>query len=115
MQMKRLMARMACHRKAIALARQAGMTWAEIGDRVGVPGEAARKAFARATAAMQTGRLVPLEQTPLPPDPQATAAVRPVTAKPYTTGPLTDEQQQERPARRPERPGFTDIPIDKLR
>ena len=109
MQMKRLMARMACYQEAVAAARQAGMTWMEIGDRMGVPGEAARKAFARAVAAMQAGRLVPLEQTPLPPDPQATAAVRPVTAKPYTPGPLTGEQQQERPAR----PGWTNIPIDK--
>jgi hypothetical protein len=108
MQMKRLMARLACYQQAIVAARQAGMTWMEIGDRMGVPGEAARKAFARATAAMQTGRLVPLEQAPLP-DPQATATVRIVTAKPYTPGPLTGEQQQERPAR----PGWTNIPIDK--
>lgn len=110
MQMKRLMARMACHREAVITARLAGETWTEIGRRLGIPGEAARKAFARATAAMQTGRLVPLEQAPLP-DPQATATVRTVAAKPYTPGPLTGEQHQERP----ERQGFTDIPINKLR
>jgi hypothetical protein len=110
MQMKRLMARMACHREAIALARQAGMTWAEIGERIGVPGEAARKAYARAQAAIQAGRLTPLEQTPLP-DPQAAATVR--TVKPYTPpGSLTSESH---PQERPERPGFTNIPIDKVR
>ncbi len=77
MQMKRLMARMACYQEAVAAARQAGMTWMEIGDRVGMPGEAARKAFARAVAAMQAGRLVPREQLPLP-DPSA----RPAQAAP---------------------------------
>ena len=103
MQMRRLMARMACHQAAIVAARQAGMTWAEIGERIGVPGEAARKAHARAQAAIQAGRLKPLEQTPLP-EPQA--AVRAVTPKPNLT---TGQHQQERPTR----PGFTNIPIDK--
>ena len=107
MQMRRLMARMACHQAAIVAARQAGMTWAEIGERMGVPGEATRKAFSRAMAAIQAGRLTPLEQTPLP-EPQATVAtVRTVTVKPYAPGPLTGEQE------RPARPGFTNIPIDK--
>ena len=66
MSLKRLMARVACHQKAIGIARQAGMTWAEIGERLEMPGESARKAFSRATAAMQSGQLVPAEQAPLP-------------------------------------------------
>ena len=65
--LKRLQARAARHLEAVAAARQAGMTWAEIGERLEMPGEAARKAFARAKAAMQSGRLTPLEQAPLPP------------------------------------------------
>ena len=76
MQMKRLMARMACHRGAVIAARLAGETWTEIGSRLGIPGEAARKAFTRAQAAVRAGRLVPREQFPLPdPSARATQAV----------------------------------------
>ena len=108
MNLKRLTARVAGYMDSITAARRAGMTWAEIGDRVGVPGEAARKAFARARAAVHAGRLVPLEQAPLP-DPQATATVRTISAKPYAAGSGAVEQhQQERPAR----PGFKRLKID---
>jgi hypothetical protein len=72
------MARMACHQEAVVMARQAGMTWAEIGERMGVPGESARKAHVRALAAMQSGKLVPLEQVPLPDPPMTPAATSPV-------------------------------------
>lgn len=66
MSLKRLMVRVATHRDAITKARMAGITWGEIGDRLGVSGAATRKAHARALAAMQSGRLVPREQLPLP-------------------------------------------------
>lgn len=66
MSLKRLMARVATHRDAITKARMAGITWGEIGDRLGVSSAAARKAHVRALAAMQSGRLVPREQLPLP-------------------------------------------------
>ncbi len=67
--LKRLQARMAAYQAAVVTARQAGMTWTEIGERLGMPGEAARKAFVRAQAAMQSGKLIPMEQAPLPDPP----------------------------------------------
>lgn len=105
---KRLMARVACHQGAIAIARQAGFTWKEIGARLGASGAATRKAFARAQAAMEAGRLVPMEQAPLPdpPPPPPAATVKPSLPVVSQAG----ESQQER---RPTRPGWTHIPIDK--
>ena len=74
---KRLMARVACHQEAVIAARLAGLSWSEIGERLGASGAATRKAYARAQAAMRSGKLVPLEQTPLP-DPPVTQATTPV-------------------------------------
>jgi hypothetical protein len=110
MTLKRLMARMACHQEAVTAARSAGETWMEIGARLGIGGEAARKAYSRAQAAVQAGRLVPREQLPLPDSttisvPAAPPAVQP-KASPSPFEPLTGEQ-------RPARPGWTQIPIDK--
>ena len=103
MAMKRLMARMACYQEAIVAARQAGMTWMEIGDRVGMPGEAARKAFARAVAAMQAGRLVPREQLPLP-DP---------SARPAQAAPAPGDTKKPTPGMHPS--GRRLMPGEKLR
>ncbi len=103
--LKRLQAHMACHQVAVAAARQAGMTWTEIGERMGMPGEAARRAFARAQAAMRAGRLVPMEQVPLP-DPPSPATVKPNPPAPPVVSPF-GEQQEERPVR----PGWTNIPL----
>ena len=76
MQMKRLIARLACYQEAVSAARLAGETWMEIGNRLGIPGEAARRAYARAQAAVRAGHLVPREQLPLPdPSARATQAV----------------------------------------
>lgn len=66
MSLKRLMARIAAHRDAITRARLAGLSWSEIGERMGAGGESMRKAYARAQMAMDSGRLLPLEQLPLP-------------------------------------------------
>ena len=66
MNLKRLMARAATHMDAITRARLAGLSWNEIGARLEVSGEAMRKAHARAQVAMDSGRLVPREQLPLP-------------------------------------------------
>lgn len=81
---KRLMARVACHQEAIAIARRAGFTWKEIGERLGASGAATRKAFSRAQAAMQAGRLVPMEQAPLPEPPDPPAAPQPYRPAPQT-------------------------------
>ena len=75
---KRLMARMACHQQAVIAARLAGLSWGEIGARLGASGAATRKAYIRALAAMQSGKLVPLEQTPLPDPPMTQAITSPV-------------------------------------
>ena len=73
---KRLVARMAQHHEAVIAARLAGLSWSEIGDRLGASGAATRKAHVRALAAMRAGKLVPLEQMPLPdPSARATQAV----------------------------------------
>lgn len=110
MSLRRLMARAAGHRDAITAARMAGWTWTEIGERLGVSGEAMRRAYSRAQAAMQVGRLVPLEQTPLPEPAPPIATPVPPTAKPKPapslSEPLAGEQRQERP-------GWTTIPLDK--
>ena len=106
MRLRRLTARVAEHRDAIAAARLAGWTWTEIGERIGVSGEAARRAHARALAAMQVGRLVPLEQIPLPEPASATPAPPAAQPKPAPFGRSDGEQ-------RPTRPGWTNIPIDK--
>ena len=66
MHMKRLLARVAACRAAIEAARLAGATWAEIGERLGATGGATRKAYLRSQIEMQAGRLVPIEQSPLP-------------------------------------------------
>jgi hypothetical protein len=63
---KRLVARMAHHHEAVIAARRAGLSWSEIGDLFGASGAATRKAHVRALAAMRAGKLVPLEQMPLP-------------------------------------------------
>ena len=111
MRLRRLTARVAEHRDAIAAARLAGWTWTEIGERIGVSGEAARRAHARALAAMQSGKLVPLEQTPLPelpePIPAPVAPVSP-TARPKPFEPAVGADEQ-----RPSRPGWPQIPIDR--
>ncbi|UEO00462.1 hypothetical protein A9R16_003410 [Acidiferrobacter thiooxydans] len=75
---KRLMARMARHQEAVIAARLAGLSWSEIGDRLGASGAATRKAHVRALAAMQSGKLVPLEQVPLPDPPMTQATPSPV-------------------------------------
>jgi hypothetical protein len=77
---KRLMARMARHQEAVIAARLAGLSWSEIGDRLGASGAATRKAHVRALAAMQSGKLVPMEQAPLPllDSPMTQAATSPV-------------------------------------
>ena len=63
MRLKRLIAR---HADAISRARRAGLTWDEIGARLGVSGETIRKAYARTRPAMFSGRLVPEDRLPLP-------------------------------------------------
>jgi hypothetical protein len=106
MTLKRLMARMACHQEAVAAARLAGETWMEIGSRLGIGGEAARKAYSRAQAAVQAGRLVPREQLPLPdPTPISAPAAQPAAKpKPY----LSEDHEAEK---RPERTGFKHIKL----
>ena len=73
---KKLAARAAAHRDAIAAARAAGYTWAELAARLGAPSAGAmRKALARA------GRYKPERQLPLPEPaaltPSASPAPRP--------------------------------------
>jgi hypothetical protein len=111
--LKRLQARAARHLEAVAAARQAGMTWAEIGERLEMPGEAARKAFARAKAAMQSGRLTPLEQAPLPepPDPPPSVTQSPRAAAPVRPVISPDAHRGETPAPI-ERKGFKRINLD---
>ena len=75
---KRLMARMARHQESVIAARLAGFSWNEIGERVGASGAATRKAHIRALAAMRSGKLVPMEQAPLPDSPMTQAATSPV-------------------------------------
>lgn len=94
MRLRRLMARAAEHRDAITAARMAGWTWTEIGERLGVSGEAMRRAHARAQAAMQSGKLVPLEQTPLP-DPPVTQATAPVATVPRSASLSGPEKKDE--------------------
>ena len=93
---QRLMARAAEYRDAIGAARLAGMTWTEIGERLGVSGAAMRKARARARVSMEAGRLVPIQQLPLPepalkPDPMPPAAKpRPALSEPLAAQPQTE-------------------------
>ncbi|AWP24540.1 hypothetical protein C4901_15395 [Acidiferrobacter sp. SPIII_3] len=91
---KRLMARMARHQEAVIAARLAGLSWNEIGERLGASGAATRKAFVRAQAAMQSGKLVPLEQTPLP-DPPVTQATAPVATVPRSASLSGPEKKDE--------------------
>ena len=110
-QLKRLQARAACHQEAIAAGRRAGMTWTEVGERLGMPGEAARKAFARATAAMQAGRLIPLEQAPLPEPPDAPPVIQSPTVRRET--PISPTAHTGETASAPtERRGFKRINLD---
>ena len=76
MDLKRLTARVAGHIEAIEVAKKAGMTWDELAALFKAPSaEALRKAVARARQGMVKGRLVPIEQLPLP-----TSSPLPVTA-----------------------------------
>ncbi len=67
MDLKRLTARVARHMDAIMAAKGAGMTWGEVAALFNAPSaEAMRKAFARARGGIETGRIVPIGQMPLP-------------------------------------------------
>lgn len=99
---QRLMARAAEYRDAIDAARLAGMTWTEIGERLGVSGAAMRKACARARASMEAGRLVPMQKVPLPelalkPDPMPPAAKpRPAQSEPLAAQPQPESDFMSR-------------------
>lgn len=103
--MKRLDARAAQHASAITAARAGGMTWAEIGARLGgISGRAARRAFARAQVAAGAGRLVTAEQAPLPDLPPAqmaapearsgTGAAQPAAQRAKPAAPATGSNRQ---------------------
>ncbi len=67
MDLKRLTARVAGHIEAIEAAKKAGMTWGEMAPLFNASSaEAIRKAFARAQRGIEAGRIVPIEQLPLP-------------------------------------------------
>lgn len=63
---KRMTARVAAYSDAIKEARAEGLTWNEIGSLIGIEnGIKLRRAFVRATAGIESGRLAP-RQFPLP-------------------------------------------------
>ena len=63
---KRMTSRVAAYSDAIKEARAEGLTWNEIGSLIGIDsGIKLRRAFVRATAGIESGRLAP-RQFPLP-------------------------------------------------
>ncbi len=63
---KRMTARVAAYSDAIKSARAEGLTWNEIGSLIGIEsGIKLRRAFVRATAGIESGRLAP-RQFPFP-------------------------------------------------
>lgn len=105
MNLKRLTARVAGYMDSITAARRAGMTWGELATLFCAPsGEALRKAFARARQGIQEGRLVPIEQLPLP--------ISVPAPKPSPPA-LSRDGTRATPTALPTRPGFTKIDIDK--
>ena len=74
MEPRKLTARVAVYLDSIASARRRGITWAELAAVLGAAsGPALRAAARRARIAIESGRIVPGEQLPLPEPPTAPA------------------------------------------
>jgi len=77
---KRMTARVAAYHDAIKSARAEGLTWNEIGSLIGIEsGIKLRRAFVRATAGIESGRLAP-RQLPLPGLQSGTSSESPIVS-----------------------------------
>lgn len=77
---KRMTARVAAYSDAIKEARAEGLTWNEIGSLIGIEnGIKLRRAFVRATAGIESGRLAP-RQLPLPGLQSGTSSESPIVS-----------------------------------